>query len=64
MRSLFNAVWKLVCILIAAGIIGALLGLKNQSWTWAIVGACLGIPAGWLFARIVTPADLFFDIVD
>jgi hypothetical protein len=62
MRSVFNTLWILFCILAAAAMIGALLGLKNHSWTWAIVGACLGIPAGWLFARLVSPIDLFGDI--
>lgn len=64
MRSLFNAIWTLLCILAAAGILGALLGLKFSSWPLAIVGAALGIPAGWLFARLVSPLNLFFDAID
>lgn len=64
MRTAIRVIWTLTCILVAAGLLGALLGLKFSSWPLAIVGALVGIPAGWVFARLVSPVEFFLQTMD
>ncbi len=64
MRNALSALWIALCILAASGMLATLLGLKYQSWPLAIVGALLGIPAGWLFGKIVRPTSLLIDAGD
>lgn len=64
MRTIINIIWTCFCILAAAGLIGALLGLKFQSWPLAITGAASGVVVGWLFARFVSPAEFILEFLD
>lgn len=64
MRTALRIIWTLACITVAAGLLGGLLGLKFRSWPLAIVGAVVGIPAGWIFARLVSPVDFFLETMD
>ncbi len=64
MRTALRLLWTLACIAAAAVLLGGLLGLKFESWPLAILGAVVGVPAGWFFARLVSPVEFFLETMD
>ena len=58
MRKGLRRLWLALGALVGAALMAGLLGLKFESWALAGVGAAIGLPLGWLFARLISPAQI------